>query len=135
MSCWRIVTMADYILYAESCNIKQKDMVETIKKKWPFFSKEAMSLASNPERNALQLVPAAEELLVAEHGVGPGLSISPRVCNRRNHENKNKPHRLCVRLNDSLRSRVQNVYERMAFTSMQDLLEAAITEFVGKYDR
>lgn len=126
--------MADYTLYAESCNIKQKDMVEAIQKQYPHFGKVQMSMASNPWRNALQLIPAAEDILVDTFGLGPGLSISPHACNKRNHENKNKPNKLCVRLSNDLRSKVQDVYDRMAFATMQDLLEAAVAQFVEKYE-
>lgn len=127
--------MADYILYGSSCGIKQKDMVRVIQQGYPYFSKSQMSMASNPERNALQLIPAAEEMLIAEFGVGPGLSISPRVCNKRSHENKAKPNKMCVRVNDDLRSRMQTVYDQMGFATMQDFIEAAICEFVQRHER
>ena len=127
--------MPDYSLYLNSCKKQQKDAVEVIHKVYPNFGKIHMSLASNPQRNALQLIPAAEDLLVEAFGKGPGLSISPKLSSRRNHGNKNKPNRLCVRLDNSLRSRVQTVYEQMAFATMQDLLEAAIVQFVEKYER
>ena len=127
--------MADYILYGDSCGIKQSDMVRVILQCYPYFSKIQMSLASNPERNALQLIPAAEEMLIAEFGKGPGLSISPRVCNKRSHENKNKPHKLGVRVNDQVREQMQTVYEQMGFATMQDFIEAAICEFVQRHER
>ena len=126
--------MADYVTYMSTCGLKQQDMVEVIKQEYPRFGKAQMSLACNPWRNALQLVPEAEELLVKAFGMGPGLSITPDL-NKKSHENKNKPNKLCVRLDNDLRSRVQDVYERMCFSSMQDLLEAAIAEFVAKHAR
>lgn len=128
--------MADYVLYADSCQIKQKDMVDAIKERYPAFGKIQMSLACNPERNALQLIPAAEDLLVDKFGPGPGLSISPQIEGRRlrKHDNKNKPNRMCVRLDDNLRSRVEAVYKSMCFVSYQDMLEAAIAEFVEKHE-
>ena len=127
--------MADYDLYAESCGTQRARLTDVIKEKYPHFGKAQMSMACNPERNALQLIPAAEELLVAAFGPGPGLSISPALTHRRSHENKRKPHRLSVRLDDALRSQVQDVYEQMCFATMQDLLEAAIAEFCQKYRR
>ena len=127
--------MTDYILYGESCGITRADMARVIQTKYPHFTKVQMSMASNPERNALQLIPAAEEMLVAEFGIGPGLSISPRVCNKRNHENKMKPHKLGVRVNDQLREQMQIVYEQMGFATMQDFIEAAIAEFVQRHER
>lgn len=128
--------MADYVLYADSCNIFQKDMVHAIQAEYPYFGKEQMSLACNPQRNALQLIPAAEDILVKSFGPGPGLSISPKIEGRKNrsHGNKNKPNRMCVRLDDVLRSRVEAVYKSMCFVSYQDLIEAALSEFVQKHE-
>lgn len=128
-----MITIADYILYGDSCGINQRDMVEVIATKYPFFTKVQMSMASNPERNALQLIPAAEEMLATKFGAGPGLSISPKLSHRRNHGNGSKPNRLYVRVNDQLRSQLQAIYEKMCFASMQDLLEAALGDFVRKY--
>ena len=126
--------MANYTRYADACGIKQKDMINIIRKEFPHFGAAQMSMACNPERNALELIPEAEGLLEKAFGRGPGLSISPRLGDR-SHGNKNKPNRLCVRLDNDLRSRVQTVYEQMCFVSMQDLIEAAIAEFVSKYER
>ena len=127
--------MADYNLYANLCKIRQVDMVRAIQNNgWPQFGKAQMCLAYNPSRNALQLTPEAEEVLVAEFGKGPGLSISPKL-NKKSHDNKKKPYRLCLRLDPALRSRVQKVYEQMAFATMQDFLEAAVAQFVDKYER
>lgn len=126
--------MVDYTLYANSCGIKQKDMVRVIHEDYPHFGAAQMSLACNPWRNAVQLIPEAEEMLVNEFGKGPGLSISPKIIGgKRNHDNKNKPNRLAVRLDNALRSQVQEIYERMCFVTMQDLLEAAIAEFVRNH--
>lgn len=127
--------MADYLRYAETCNITQRDMVSAIKEAFPYFSKIGMSLACNPLRNALQLIPAAEDILVTKFGPGPGLSISSTLEKKnRKHDNKNKPNRMCVRLDDALRSKVEEVYTKMCFVSYQDLIEAAIAEFVEKYN-
>ena len=127
--------MADYVLYSESCGIQQKDMVAAIKEQYPFFGKSQMSFACNPQRNALQLIPAAEDILVNKFGAGPGLSISPKMVSKRSHDNKRKPNRLSVRIDNALRARVQAVYEQMCFATMQDLIEAALAQFVEKYER
>ena len=125
--------MANYLLYAEQYGLTQKDMVEAIHAKYPGFSKIHMNLACHPETTALQLISAAEEILVDTFGAGTGLSISPRLSRDKTHGNKNKPNRMCVRLDDTLRSRVQALYERMCFATYQDLLEAAIAEFVERH--
>lgn len=128
--------MANYLLYAENHEITQREMVDAIQAYYPDFSKVQMSLACYPERNALQLIPAAEDILVANFGAGPGLSISPKLEGRKNrsHGNKNKPNRMCVRLDDALRSQVEALYKSMCFVSYQDLIEAALSEFVQKHE-
>ena len=126
--------MTDYNLYASSCGIMQKDMVRVIQEDYPRFTKAYMSFASNPQRNAIQLIPDAEKKLVSAFGPGPGLSIS-KSAKKRSHSNRHKPNRLYVRLDDSLMARVQSLYEKMCFVSMQDLLEAAISEFVEKREK
>lgn len=125
--------MIDYIRYMDVAGIMQKDMVAAIQHEFPDFDKVRMSLACNPAKNALCLIPEAEKLVEAKFGRGPGLSITPKF--GKTHDNKNKPNRLYVRLDNSLRSRVQTVYEQMCFASMQDLLESAISQFVEKYER
>ena len=128
--------MPNYLLYAQHNDLTRKDMIDAIQKFYPQFSKVQMSFACYPERNALQLIPAAEDILVEKFGPGPGLGISPKLegKKRKRHDNKNKPNRMCVRLDDALRSRVEAVYQRMCFVSYQDLIEAAIAEFVQKYE-
>ncbi len=130
MNCLKV--MVDYKRYGDSRGITQQDMVRTIRTDFPYFGKSQMSMAANPSRNAVQLIPDAEKLLEKAFGKGPGLSITPKL--GRNHGNKKKPNRLCVRIDDALRSRLQKVYEQMCFASMQDLLEAAIAGFVEKYE-
>lgn len=124
--------MADYVTYANSYGIKQQDMVGVIRKEYPRFGKEQMSMACNPWRNALQLIPEAEELLVKAYGLGPGLSITPNI-KTKNHDNKNKPNRLAVRVDNALRSQMQELYEQMCFVTWQDFIEAALAEFVRKH--
>lgn len=126
--------MIDYLRYADVAGIQQKDMVEAVAKEYPGFTKVQMSFACNPAQYALCLIPEAEKLLEKAFGRAPGLSISPRISDKK-HANRSKPNRLYVRLDDSLRSRVQSVYESMCFASMQDLLEAAIADFVSRHER
>ena len=126
--------MIDYLRYADIAGIQQKDMVEAVATEYPGFTKAQMSFACNPAQYALCLIPEAEKLLEDRFGKAPGLSISVKIGDKK-HENKNKPNRLYVRLDDSLRSRVQSVYESMCFASMQDMLEAAIADFVSRHER
>ena len=127
--------MANYNLYADVSGVRRAQLIAEIQKKYPDFDAIQMSYACKPERYALQLIPAAEELLVRAFGSAPGLAISPKLTSRDRHGNKNKPNRLCVRVDDNLRSRIQAVYEKMCFASMQDLIEAALSQFADKYER
>jgi hypothetical protein len=126
--------MIDYLRYADVAGIQQKDMVEAVATEYPGFTKAQMSFACNPAQYALCLIPEAEKLLEDRFGKAPGLSISVKIGDKK-HGNKNKPNRLYVRIDDSLRSRVQSVYESMCFASMQDMLEAAIADFVSRHER
>lgn len=125
--------MIDYLRYADVTGIQQKDMVEAVASEFPGFTKAQMSFACNPAQYALCLIPEAEKILESAFGKAPGLSISPRI-GAAKHENKAKPNRLYVRIDDSLRSRLQSIYESMCFGTMQDMLEAAVSEFVSKYE-
>ena len=127
--------MANYNLYADVSGVRRSQLIAEVRRKYPDFGAVQMSYACKPERYALQLIPAAEELLVKAFGAAPGLSISPRIANPDKHGNKNKPNRLCVRIDDSLRSRIQAIYEGMCFATMQDLIEAALSQFADKYER
>jgi hypothetical protein len=88
-------------------------------------------MVCNPEKNGLCLLPAAEELLVANFGHGPGLSITRP--DKRNHANKEKPKRLYLRLSDPMYAQVEDLMSRLCFASMQDLLEAAVQQMIERY--
>ena len=126
--------MADYLLYGDSCEISRSDMVAVIQKKYPHFDKRQMSLACNPQRNALQLIPAAEELLVGAFGPGPGLSISAKVEKKKWVQSRRRPNQLCVRLNNDMFARMQDMKEKMGFASNQDFLEACVAEFLTHHE-
>lgn len=126
--------MADYLLYGNSCEVTRSDMVNVIRKKYPHFDKRQMSLACNPQRNALQLIPAAEELLVNAFGPGPGLSISASVERKQWPKHKTKPNQLCIRLNDEMFGRMQALMRQMGFASNQDFLEACVAEFLTRHE-
>ena len=128
--------MADYSRYMADREITQTDMVTAISGTWPSFSKVQMSFCTNPHKYAVELIPAAEDVLVEKFGAGPGLSISPKLRKKERYPvSKSKPNQLCVRLNDATRSRMQAVLEQMAFASVQDFLEAAVVEFCNRHER
>ena len=91
-------------------------------------------MVNNPSKNGVCLLPEAEELIEKAYGPGPGLSISKNYQKKRkNHENKDKPHRLCVRLNDTMYEQVNSLLGKMCFATMQDFIEAAIAAMIDKY--
>mgnify|MGYP002624159820 CR=1 FL=1 len=123
------------MLYAETCGINQSRMVSAIQKHYPHFGKVQMSLACNPKQNALQLIPAAEDILVANFGLAPGLSISAkRERKKRSEEVRRKNNQLCVRLSPELKERMNKCMERMGFITNQDFLEACVVSFLDKYE-
>ena len=131
--------MADYNLYTRAAGITNRQMVSLLRRYYPKYGKPTQTMICNPAKYAVQLTPEAEAVLRLEYGAYPGLSnaacdgsaglpkpVKPRV------ERRRKANRLCVRLDDSLFQSVKELYERTAFASMQDLVEAAIVEFVRK---
>ena len=126
--------MPDYRLYASTAGITNGDMVEKLKEHYPKYAKSTQSMICNPADYAVQLIPAAEDILVEAFGYAPGLAMAdPDIKRRRSHGNKAKPNRLYVRLDNDLMDRVKNTAARMHFAFMQDLIEAAILQFVEKY--
>ena len=123
--------MTNYDHFRESKEISNNDMIQAIQTGFPRYSKIQQSMINNPYKNGVCLLPEAEELLVKRFGQGPGLSISARKS--RNHENKAKPNRLTVRIDDALFSRLQSAMERLHFATMQDFVEAALSQMCQKY--
>lgn len=121
--------MPDYRKYCSVAGITNAEMVEALKAKYPKYSKSTQSMVCNPEDYAVQLTDEAEELLVDKFGYAPGLSQrAPK-----NHENKAKPYRLYVRINDELKGRLDGVKSRMGFATDQDLIESALWQFCDRY--
>jgi hypothetical protein len=126
--------MPDYRLYCSTAGITNAEMVEKLKSKYPKYTKATQSMVCNPADYAVQLIPAAEDLLMEAFGYAPGLAApDPDVKRRKEHGNKAKPNRLYVRLDNELMERVKNAAARMHFAFMQDLVEAALLQFVDRY--
>lgn len=124
----------DYNAFRDSKGINNTDMIRTLRAKYPKYSKAQHSMVNNPDKNGVCLLPEAEAQLVSVFGEGPGLSISAGPAKKRkNHDNKDKPRRLCVRLSDPIFERVNALVSRMSFATMQDFIEAAIVAMLEKY--
>ena len=125
--------MTDYRRYCSIAGITNKEMIDCLAAKFPKYSKAVQSMVCDPAGYAVQLIPDAEDALLDAFGYAPGLSCERRT-SRRSHGNKAKPNRLYVRLDDSLMERVKSTADRMHFAFMQDLIEAALVQFVDRYE-
>ena len=127
--------MPDYRLYASTAGITNGEMVAKLREHYPKYTKSTQSMICNPADYAVQLIPAAEDLLMDAFGYAPGLAAAdPDVKRRKAHGNKAKPNRLYVRLDNELMERVKSTAARLHFAFMQDLVEAALVQFVDRYD-
>lgn len=121
--------MADYRRYCYMAGITGPQMIEALREQFPKYSKSTQSMVNNPEDYAVRLTQEAELKLVERFGMAPGLDLKKP----RNHDNAAKPHRLYVRVNAELRARLDETRSRLHFTTDQDLIEAALWQFVEKY--
>lgn len=124
--------MTDYRRYCSIAGITNKQMIDCLAALFPKYTKATQSMVCDPAGYAVQLIPDAEDALLDAFGYAPGLSCARRT-SRRSHANKAKPHRLYVRLDDSLMDRVKAVMGRMSFATAQDFIEAALVQFVERY--
>ena len=120
--------MSDYALFMDSAGITRKDAIKSLSAKYPKFGKATMTMVCNPDDYGVALIPDAEKKLIDDFGVHAGITLR----RRRADANRKKKNRLTVRLDDSLFEQVSEVYRRSAFCSMQDMIEAAIVEFVNR---
>lgn len=130
--------MPNYNTYVSEAGITNRDMIAELKKYYPRYGKPVQSMVTHPEKYGVQLVPEAEARLTLAFGEHPGLSetwlmIDPGELPKAVHkERRLKANKLTVRLDDSLFSQLRELYDRTAFASMQDMVEAAITEFINR---
>lgn len=120
--------MPDYSLYMEGADITRKQVISTLKSKYKKFGKATMTMVCNPSDYGVSLLPEAERKLIDEFGYHAGLMER----RRRSKGNRKKKNRLYVRLDDSLFEQVNEVFHRSAFMSMQDMIEAALVEFINR---
>lgn len=126
--------MPDYRLYCSTAGITNAEMVEKLRSKYPKYTKATQSMVCNPADYAVQLIPAAEDLLMDAFGYAPGLAAAdPDIRRRRSHGSKARPCRLYVRVGEALLDRVKSTAARLHFGTMQDMIEAALVQFVDRY--
>ena len=131
--------MPDYNTYVKEAGITNKDMIAELKKFYPRYGKPVQSMITHPEKYGVQLVPEAEARLMLTFGEHKGLSESWCIIDAgdlpketRRAERRTKANKLTVRLDDSLFTQLRELYGKTAFASMQDMVEAAIVEFVNR---
>ena len=132
--------MTDYKLYCTEAGITNRDMILELRQYFPRYGKATQSMITNPDKYGVMLTPKAEAVLVRRFGDCAGLSDGWEFIatedlahlKKRKPERRSKANKLTVRLDDSLFSQLRQLYDRTAFASMQDMVEAAIVEFVNK---
>jgi len=131
--------MTDYNRYTAEAGITNREMIEELHRYFPRYGKPTQTMVCHPEKYGVQLTPQAEAIIVRRFGDYPGLSegwdfanIDDLVMKKRRPERRRKGNKLTVRLDDSLFSELRALYDRTAFASMQDMVEAAIVEFLNK---
>lgn len=120
--------MADYTLYMEGAGVTRKQAIATLNNKYPKFGKATMTMICNPDDYGVRLVSEAEAELINAFGYHAGLAER----RRRGEAQRRKKNKLTLRLDDSLYEQLQTVYRRTSFASMQDMLEAAVVEFINR---
>lgn len=119
----------DYPLYCRKANITRRQMIEVLKRQYPKYEKMAQTVVCNPDDYGAQLLPDAEALLVANFGYHEGLSYKPKK-----KSNRRKANKLTVRLDDTMYARLLRYYSRSSFASMQDFVEAAISNMLDRVE-
>lgn len=127
--------MPDYDQYARTAGVTRTAIIKELHRQYPRYGKATHAMVCAPEKYAVQLIPEAEALLRETFGDAPGLSeasVGVEPPKPRRKENRTKGNKLTVRLDDSLFSQLRDFYGRTCFASMQDMVEAAIVEFLNK---
>lgn len=130
--------MHDYNLYLNLAGITNRDMIAELKKYYPRYGKAVQSMVCHPERYGVRLTAPAEAILVEKFGDFAGLSDAWTFVNAeqmpkiRKKERRAKANKLTVRLDDGLFAQLRECYGKTAFASMQDMVEAAIVEFLRR---
>lgn len=112
--------MPDYGKYRAALQLSNNSIIETLKPKYPGFSKIQCSMINNPERYGVQLLPEAERLLVAELGYADGLSVKQK---KKREVKRAKSRRLSVRLDEASYDRVKSKMREEGSESVQSFLE------------
>lgn len=121
--------MPDYEHYLKSAGVTRAQAVPALKKSFRLFTKSTMSMVCHPEDYGVQLTKQAERTLCNSFGWHVGLAIRKGQGRK---ENRAKANRLTLRLDDAMNARLDAFYERSAFASKQDLLEAALLLFLNR---
>ena len=101
--------MTDYAAYREDRHITNKQFIDTLHSEYDGFTKIQSSYISHPDDYALCLTDEAENVLIKQYGIGPGLAHY-KLKSKRRKDNRQKKNRMTVRLSDDIYSRVCLLY-------------------------
>ena len=121
--------MPDYSLYMQAANISRRDAITELKKQFPNFEKPALAMVCNPDNYGVQLTPAAELRLASAFGWYAGLTVR----RKKKDAGRKKANRLYVRLDDAMFDRLKQCFARTSYASMQDLIEASLSDFINRH--
>lgn len=119
--------MSDYVRYREEKGLSNNQIIRTIAKGYPGYTKIQNTMVNNPQKYGICLLPEAEKLLVDKFGEGEGIKLNGA---KRSESRRKKANRLVVRLNDEMYNRVRDLMLRLRYTSVQAFLEDALTAMV-----
>lgn len=123
--------MSDYIAYRDDKNITNGQFIEALHNKYEKFTKIQSTFISYPDKYGLCLTPEAEDVLVKEFGVGPGLVHYKK---RKHSQKRRKNNRMEVRLPDEMYVRVVSMMHSLGFTTVQEFLETTLAVMLERED-
>ena len=124
----RMDSYPNYPLFIEEAGITRQRVIDLLAESYPRFGKPTMTMVCNPDAYGVALTGNAEKKLIDEFGWHSGL-----LSRRKSYESKRKKkNRLYIRLDDALYSQLKEFYERTSFATMNDMVEAALVEFMNR---
>ena len=123
--------MTDYKAYQEHVGITNPEMTEALQKVYPSYNKVCGTYVNNPKKYGVCLLPAAERLLLATFGPGPGLESLPwQEKKKKKSDKRRKGNAVTVRMTDELYQFAQAAKQEACCESMQALFEYLLIAYV-----
>ena len=119
--------MPDYAKYRAALHLSNNDIISSVQKKHPGFTKIQCAMINNPGKYGVQLTSSAEQSLIDDYGHADGLSVRKR---KGSGVKRIKTRRLAVRLDDQCYDMVKNKMHQEGFESAQSFLEDLLRKAV-----